>query len=411
VKGLSALLRWDQSGQRPTWSLLWLFLVAVFLGACGETGEELPTGVPSPASDPSTAVAGALNVLPLWRKSSCSVQVRMEPVGGGGQGATSHQRRPGGWRHGHGAVWFGPDELARDGAVILYQFRGYEDGTNLVSAADCVIPRSTAAIRRMNAVFGVVGQLASKRGLRIPGPRASDTQCVESTCTLANLYVSACSWGGIWPNCYSRPQSQAAVQCGALDPACGGWGGSEDPWSWDGGGGADPNPPEDTIKNPCNTPYPLLNDTAIQVKFAEAWAASGYETLPVQERREHGGWIMVTPEGTLTVQEFPATWHTTPCGIDMPRDAWPPAGTLAMFHTHPFAVGDRLTSCEQVDLPGGRRGFMNYRNESSFADDSALRYFRNMGAPALIGIIIDANKIIAYNGTAAGQTSVDRCGY
>jgi hypothetical protein len=234
---------WRERGQRPIWSLLWLFLVAVSLGACEDVGEQLPTGpVPAPGSDPSTAVATLSSVLSLSHRFSCSVQTRMDPGSRGEPEPTSHRARPHGWRHGNGGVWFGPDELARDGAVILYQFRGYEDGTNLVSAADCVIPRSTAAIRRMNAGFGVTGQSAAKRDHRIPGPGESDTQCAESTCSLANLYVSACSWGGIWPYCYSRPQSQAAVQCGALDPACGGWGGSEDPWSWDGGGGNRPRP-------------------------------------------------------------------------------------------------------------------------------------------------------------------------
>jgi hypothetical protein len=81
-----------------------------------------------------------------------------------------------------------------------------------------------------------------------------------------------------------------------------------------------------------------------------------------------------------------------------------------MFHTHPFKKDDLLTSCDPQDLPGGKKAFMNYRNESSIADDSILTSFRQRGAD-LIGLILDAEKITAYDGTGVKDIPVDRCGY
>lgn len=196
-----------------------------------------------------------------------------------------------------------------------------------------------------------------------------------------------------------------------MDPACGGWGGGDDPWNWNGGGGTDPYPPADTTR-PCQTNYPLLDDSVVQQKFAEAWEASNYGA-PMNDRREQGGWIIRTPDGRLTAQPFPATWPAYQCGIDIPNDALAPVGALAMYHTHPFKRGDRLTGCDPQVLPGGGRVFINYRNESSIADDSALVGFRRRNAPDLIGLILDADSIIAFDGSGvqSHDIKVERCGY
>lgn len=379
----------------------------LLLAAC--RGERLPT-----ESDLSSRDIPTIHqILGLRAPAAfvCEVRVRtrVEELFPG-----SHARSQSAWRHGRGFVQFAPDERAHDGAVMAYHFRGYENGTEVVSAADCLIPRTGRAIQKMNAGFGVLTTRSpASRADGLPtGPRFGDTQCVESTCTLQNLYVSACSWGGIWPNCYNRPESNTALQCGAMDPACGGWGGGEDPWNWDGGGGTDPYPPpEDTAKRPCHTGYEVLDDSVVQAKFMEAWETSGYDTRPLSDRIERGGWVIKTAEHTYTVEAFPATWRATACGIELPSDAWPPLGTVAMFHTHPYRRGELLTACDPVDLPGGRKAFVNYRNESSIADDSALTSFRQRGASNLIGLILDADKISAYDGSGDVQVAVDRCGY
>lgn len=196
-----------------------------------------------------------------------------------------------------------------------------------------------------------------------------------------------------------------------MDPACGSGGGS---WTWDGAGGiGDPNPPPDTTK-PCATDHGLLNDAVVQQKFSEAWEASRYDA-PMDQRKEQGGWILQTPDGLLTAEPFPALWRATPCGIEFPPDAWPPPGALAMYHTHPFKRGDLLTGCSPQDLPGGQKMFVIYSNESSVADDSALMSFRHRGATNLIGLILDADQITAYDGTGLQteehQRVIGRCGY
>jgi hypothetical protein len=143
------------------------------------------------------------------------------------------------WRYGRGMVHFAPDEVARNGATIRYHFRGYVDGATLVSTANCLIPRTEAAIRRMNSGFEVRQDLPSLRGNRVAkGPRM---YCSGDTCSLEGMYVSACTWGGAWPYCYPKPTSLAEMQCGALNPDCGNGSGTGE-WTWDGGGGQSPEP-------------------------------------------------------------------------------------------------------------------------------------------------------------------------
>jgi hypothetical protein len=170
------------------------------------------------------------------------------------------------WRHGRATVRFAPDELAPDGSTLRYQFRGYEAGARLVGTAECIIPRTDAAIRRMDANFGV----RTKRSpiapaLRISGPRLD---CSGDSCSLPGLTVTVCTWGGIWPYCYSKPTSLAQIQCGALDPACS-WGGGvpDDPWSWGGGGGTPPEGGCDPATDPeCEKP--LTNEDVDAIRAA-----------------------------------------------------------------------------------------------------------------------------------------------
>jgi hypothetical protein len=132
----------------------------------------------------------------------------------------------------------------------------------------------------------------------------------------------------------------------------------------------------------------------------------------MSERRENGSWIIKNPDGSFGFQEFPSTWTSSPCLISQPPDLWPPLGAVAMFHTHPYAKGELLTECPRQELPGGGSWFMNYNGESSINDDKIIADLRQKGA-SVVGIIADANHIVAFDGTGtpAGTINVDRCGY
>jgi hypothetical protein len=224
-----------------------LLLLAVFAGC----ERALPTGVEntSVAHVPEAAALLKVGVAFECRGSARS-----------GKGVAP-------WRYGRAVVRFAPEEVAENGATVHYRFSGYEDGTRLISTAECTIPRTDAAIRRMDANFGIRrAPLASAGRSRIPGPRMD---CTGENCSLPGVIGTACSWGGVWPYCYSKPTSLAQVQCGALDPACGGTGGGtpDDPWTWDGGGGSDPTAPEscDPAVDPaCEKPLTNIDVDAIR---------------------------------------------------------------------------------------------------------------------------------------------------
>jgi hypothetical protein len=225
-----------------------LLLLAI-IAACDRT---LPT---ESGETPVVRVPGPGSLLKSGVAFGCTGSVRL------GKGAEP-------WRYGRATVRFAPEEVAENGATIRYRFRGYENGTRLVSTADCTIPRTDAALRRMDANFGVRRNPPRAGISRIPGPRMD---CYGDDCSLPGMYVSACSWGGIWPYCYSKPTSLAQVQCGALDPACSGFGGStpEEQWGW-GGSGSTPTPPEETC-DPAVDPdceKPLTNADVDAIRHA-----------------------------------------------------------------------------------------------------------------------------------------------
>lgn len=157
----------------------------------------------------------------------------------------------------------------------------------------------------------------------------------------------------------------------------------------------------------------MIDSPEVQAGFTDLWARSGYGK-PMAERREQGGWLMRRLDGSYYMRMFPEDWAAGPCGIDLPPGTLPPDGAVAKVHTHPFHRGERLTECPRQEIPGMGSFHVNYKNESSEADDRELRRFRSIpGAQNLIGIIIDHDQIIAYDGsgTPEGEVKLDRCGY
>ena len=129
----------------------------------------------------------------------------------------------------------------------------------------------------------------------------------------------------------------------------------------------------------------------------------------MSQRREQGGWLIRNPDNTFRFEPFPATYATSPCAIALPMPLPIPPGAVAMVHTHPFRNGERMTSCDWQETPYGTFP-VTYRNTTSMDDDQVLRRLQTTGAPELIGIMIDADKIVAYN-AGPTESSFQRCGY
>lgn len=193
----------------------------ILLAACSE-----PSAITAPSSPRlDRSAIGGLSAPSADRTFSCFVSTRAMP------GSTT-------WRYGSGSVRFPTSELAPGGEVTVYRGRGYAGSGELVTAVNCIIPRTPEAKLRMDRNLGV------RHGVGGDAERREITATLRAT-GLEELVVVGnwCPYGGIYPNCRTDPTSQAAPQCGAMDPSCGGGGdaGGSDPWSW-GGGGSEPAP-------------------------------------------------------------------------------------------------------------------------------------------------------------------------
>lgn len=188
----------------------------------------------------------------------------------------------------------------------------------------------------------------------------------------------------------------------------GGWGSQGDYYdpTYGGGSGYDPGTPDE----PCATGLSVIDNPETQYGFDRLWSQSGFEK-PMAERREQGAWLIQHADGTVGWQEFPSTWVRTPCGIDAPSTFVIPEGTIAMVHTHPYSRGELLAQCEKQELPGGMSLYTNYSGNSSIADDDFIKSIRETVAPNLVGIVIDNDEILGYDGSGGEPQRIPRCGY
>jgi hypothetical protein len=156
----------------------------------------------------------------------------------------------------------------------------------------------------------------------------------------------------------------------------------------------------------------VIDSPEVQDGFKDLWARSNYgPNVPMSERREQGGWLLRNPDGTFRIEPFPSSWANGPCEINLPNPLTVPAGAVALVHTHPYRNGERLTSCDSQPTPWGSMP-LTYRNDSSFDDDRVIRAIRQT-RPEVIAIIIDAEKIVPFDGSDSDtdEDKLDRCGY
>lgn len=219
---------------------------------------------------------------------------------------------------------------------------------------------------------------------------------------LPGITATACQYGGEYPDCKPKPIDGGGTTT-PVAPAAGG-----------AGGGVTQPPPDSTADRPCSTRDSVLNSPAVQAGFKDLWARSNSGGT-MSQRYERGGWVIRDSQGGYSIQSFPDSWTTGPCGIDAPLGTVPPPGSVAWVHTHPYAAGDTLTSCPalRLTLPNGSVyvQYSTYANNPSDYDGLASTGWN------LSAYIIDKNKITAYVGDGTSSTQyrvtnrVSRCGY
>jgi hypothetical protein len=186
---------------------------------------------------------------------------------------------------------------------------------------------------------------------------------------------------------------------GGTGPGSGG-----DPTAPGGGGGGTPPPPppcpdggcEEPQPDPCITGDPKLDDPDVYNGFSALWAASNYDpTVPQSQRSERAGWLVQDGLGYRLVEIVNAAFY--PCGVDIHET--PPAGAVGVVHTHPWKIGETVTTCAS--------GAVLYTGTPSGDDQATLRQFG-----FTTGYILDANGIGRFS-ASGGETVLreNRCGY
>jgi hypothetical protein len=222
---------------------------------------------------------------------------------------------------------------------------------------------------------------------------------------------------------------------GIPDPPVQGGGGYEPP------GGGDPyydpcNPPgPDTIRvppecndpcnwidpslvwlceEPCSTGNPVIDDIQIQQAFTQLWEES-LTTLPINQRREQGGWVISTSNG-YEFEPFPSGWTGYPCGIAAPTNwyEFAPSNTVGMVHTHPFFEGEDTTALDVCGPePDGTEDWNSVYSDEDY--DALVDLANHLDNYSIKGYVIDGDNILTYsvlNHPSFGpESSHDRCGY
>lgn len=184
-------------------------------------------------------------------------------------------------------------------------------------------------------------------------------------------------------------------QCWPPDPVGGGSGGDDsggdrgggDPVGGGGGGGAEnsdePDDPEDP--DPCDTGDAHLDAPNVYGGFEQLWAQS------IENGVEQGGWIVQDGDSFRLVPFRNADY--SPCGIDINES--PPAGTVAMVHTHPWPLFT-VDPCGNVN--------------TGTPSDEDVAALQALGLST--GYLLDANGIGKYNATSGESARrIGRCGY
>ena len=107
---------------------------------------------------------------------------------------------------------------------------------------------------------------------------------------------------------------------------------------------------------------------------------------------------------------FSSTFTSDPCQIHVPATFSSPPNTIGLVHSHPYKAHELLTNCGTATLWNGRKAYQSYNGDTSFDDDATLRALRAR-YPNLLGIVIDKDHIIAYDGNPQDSQYIPRCGY
>ena len=137
-----------------------------------------------------------------------------------------------GWHTSRVTLYFSRSELAPDGSTTRYRYR-LNNGQELIGAIDCALPKTSAAVRRVERHFTLV-------------PSLGDASVMNQAIQLPGIEWGACAGGnGVWPDCdpfnYGPPPcwGSCADSPGGGGATSGGSGDSSNPLPGDADGDGD----------------------------------------------------------------------------------------------------------------------------------------------------------------------------
>lgn len=179
----------------------------------------------------------------------------------------------------------------------------------------------------------------------------------------------------------------------------------------DGRGGCQP------AVEPCITDDKVLDSKDFQESMKAIWDASNAadKTVPLNERRETGGWI-VDNEGQISFIPFQC-FVSNPCGMLEVKD-WRneiPQDVIGYVHSHPFYKGEdtRSVCCNENSTKVDSLFAKSYQNEPSQEDYVFLAEMMNETGKffSLKAYVLDGDKISIIMNMLGDVKKHNRCGY
>jgi hypothetical protein len=194
-----------------------------------------------------------------------------------------------------------------------------------------------------------------------------------------------------------------------------------------GGGGGTAPPPSEPPADTCLAGDEALDAPAVKQGLKDLWTRSNPDA-PQAQRLEQAGWIVRSWDGSYSMVPF-AVSVQGPCNIN--GNLYAPPGAVAFVHTHPFRIGEVMTSCPPLQEPdpsapggyrdvviNGQRLYDVYRGNPSGPDRelldqvNALRAGLTPPQDQLAGVIIDASRATVYTEDRNEKpVTLPRCGY
>lgn len=134
--------------------------------------------------------------------------------------------------------------------------------------------------------------------------------------------------------------------------------------------------------------------------------------------RSEGAWIVESEGSRYNIVEFhevEGDLTYTPLGVEGVTTGNRPSGTVATFHTQPFAPGEAITDTDVIQQYLDENNLNDQYDAESITPKYPTKPSKgDFGAANTLntkGYIIDGSSVYSYDDVRGVDTAMDRCGY